>query len=788
MTSEQSISRATILERRMRGLKRHIKGISEIDTTTLSDADANVFEVRLNEAKQLWTEFREAWTEREELTVAIGEDDTFPDKSWYQLYDILKEEIMKAGGALLSIKEHRDARKASSHSNLPAYSTFSQSGSYSQKPQLPRIPIPTLSGDLLKWSHFHDTFVSLVHDELTLTKIEKFHYLIGALKGEAAAVISRFPVEANSYELVWKRVVETYQNPWVLANVLIHRIRDFNCKGARSDLQRYEQFLTGVADSVHALRALQLKDATDFLLTTIALRTLDPETRRQFQLSLGSSQEFPTVDNVMWTMCAFVRQKKNAIRMSQDADNFKSPGRSNETNQKQRFVSLYASSSRNRKDTPSSVRTTLYQTEKRKEAAEVRCPLCKGGHLLSKCETFIVLPLTQKLERVRTFKVCWNCLRKGHEVATCRSQFQCRMCCKKHHTLIHRQEEDNSATIVDETSNKPTPTETFIGFGSTPSSSTDSMVLLGTVCLLVKLKRGDFHMARAVLDSGSQHTFISSALAHKIGANIANFDHCITSLGESAVPMSHLKGSTSCTIRPLAGKEEYNLSPVVVDRITSSLPSSVVSRIMRHPLSDQRFGESGPVDLLIGGDLYPRILVGAPYPTEVEGLYFKPTVFGLVVSGVVHNLAQPTSCSLFFKSTLSVSNSSENSVKIHSSSRSTIFRGNKLPPSSCTASHSTHNSSVPRVSTTLCRPFSTKSSGGPATTSVSSTTSIHQSTSSTQIMSVPKIPNLSKTFCIIEQQHPPAEKMAVLSIKVIEEWILFSVQGTARESSRTRST
>ncbi|XP_066909188.1 serine-rich adhesin for platelets-like [Halyomorpha halys] len=187
---------------------------------------------------------------------------------------------------------------------------------------------------------------------------------------------------------------------------------------------------------------------------------------------------------------------------------------------------------------------------------------------------------------------------------------------------------------------------------------------------------------------------------------------------------------------------------------------------MRHPLADQRFGESGPVDLLIGGDLYPRILVGAPYPTEVEGLYFTPIVFGLIVSGVVHNLAQPTSCSLFFKSTLSVSNSTENMVKIHSSSRSTISRGNKLPSSSCTASHSTHNSSVPRVSTTLCRPFSTPShlesanenisttsSDGPATTSVSSMTSILRSTSSTQ--SVPKTPNSSKTLCIIEHQHPP---------------------------------
>ncbi|XP_066908032.1 uncharacterized protein, partial [Halyomorpha halys] len=73
------------------------------------------------------------------------------------------------------------------------------------------------------------------------------------------------------------------------------------------------------------------------------------------------------------------------------------------------------------------------------------------------------------------------------------------------------------------------------------------MVLLGTVCILVKSKGGELHITRAVLNSGSQYTFISSVLAHKIGAKITNFDHCMTSLCETAVPRSHLKGSTYCT-------------------------------------------------------------------------------------------------------------------------------------------------------------------------------------------------------------------------------------------------
>ncbi|MGR0261062.1 DUF1759 domain-containing protein, partial [Klebsiella pneumoniae] len=54
------------------------------------------------------------------------------------------------------------------------------------------MPIPTFSGDILKWTHFRDTFLSLVHGDHNLSNVEKFHYLLGALKGEAAVLLTNF--------------------------------------------------------------------------------------------------------------------------------------------------------------------------------------------------------------------------------------------------------------------------------------------------------------------------------------------------------------------------------------------------------------------------------------------------------------------------------------------------------------------------------------------------------------------------------------------------------------------
>lgn len=657
-SSDELYARINVLERRMRGLKRDIIGVS-IDTESISETDADIFEARLAEAKVSWSKFKESWLEREELAIKSGSGDSFPTDAWYELYDALKEEIIKASGAMLSIKKREERRKEDS--TLAACSTLNASGGYSHhKPNLPRISIPTFNGDWLKWSQFRDTYESLIHNEPTLTKVEKFHYLAGSLKGEAAAVISRFPVEERSYDLAWKKVVETYHNPRILANLLVHRIIELDPKQAKlGELQRYEWFMTEIANSIETFRSLQIRDPADFLLATLALRALDAETRRHFELSLDASHDFPTVDSVV----NFVRQRRTAIQMSQevrDSSRKASARNAVTTTSKHYSVALHAAgdSSFQFKQQASRVRTEARKKQVTgTSSAPIKCCLCKGEHHLAKCENFKVLPFSQRVEKVQALKACWNCLRMGHGVKACISKYRCRTCNKRHHTLIHQPSEGRKDNIPLTQSTTMSPLESFTGFGSTPQGTSSSleqsnMVLLGTARVLVRGPRGDFHYARAVLDSGSQHTFITSTLAQKFGAEILSFKGCISSLGEAAVPKSRLKGSTICTIRSCIGDYEYELRPIIIECITSALPGcdlpvATIAKLMNHPLADQHFGKSGPIDILIGGDLYPRILTGASYPTEEDGLFFTPTKLGLVVSGVVCGNNANTSSSLF---------------------------------------------------------------------------------------------------------------------------------------------
>lgn len=87
----------------------------------------------------------------------------------------------------------------------------------------------------------------MVHDEPTLTNVAKFHYLFGT---NPVTLISRFPVEDESYIEAFGKLFENYDNPKVLDSLLIKKVIDFYSKGVKNEPQLYDRFLVEVADSI----------------------------------------------------------------------------------------------------------------------------------------------------------------------------------------------------------------------------------------------------------------------------------------------------------------------------------------------------------------------------------------------------------------------------------------------------------------------------------------------------------------------------------------------------------
>ena len=65
--------------------------------------------------------------------------------------------------------------------------------------RLPKLTLPTFSGDPLQFQTFWDSFEAAVHNNEGLTGIQKFHYLRAQLLGDAAQVIDNFPLTDMNY-------------------------------------------------------------------------------------------------------------------------------------------------------------------------------------------------------------------------------------------------------------------------------------------------------------------------------------------------------------------------------------------------------------------------------------------------------------------------------------------------------------------------------------------------------------------------------------------------------------
>ncbi|XP_066903430.1 uncharacterized protein [Halyomorpha halys] len=477
------------------------------------------------------------------------------------------------------------------------------------------------------------------------------HYLKSALSGEPASLLARFPFNASSYQPAWDALVREYNNPRVLASRCLLRVLNHKCPTSGGERAKYASYLAEVGEGIEAFRGLALEDESDVILSTLALRALDPVTRRHFELAHASS-EFPTVDDI-----AFVRQRLMACKLSHeldmqphsDAPRAKPAGRgkggisllASEVGTKGRSPGLSESPPR-RTSPGKSGRSGRRQSPgtssrgKSVSPGKERCPRCEGRHLLGRCYKFLALTLQERNDFIKSSGLCRNSLRSGHHASKCPSEYTCTFCRANHHSVLHVENRSCSSAAI--TSPKSAD---FVGHTRVTSGPHDCCpeAVMGTACAVLHSAP-----ARLLLDSGSQYTFVTAELTTRIGGQLQSFDGRIAGLGGTQV--ANIKGAMTFRLRSLVDDTtNFKVRALVVERITSDLPrrpvpSRVIGDLSSHVLADPCFGVPGPIDLLIGVDLYPRLVTGAPTKAFGNGhLYRLPTVLGKFVMGTHSNSA-----------------------------------------------------------------------------------------------------------------------------------------------------
>ncbi|XP_052739055.1 uncharacterized protein LOC128198325 isoform X3 [Bicyclus anynana] len=505
--------------------QNYLNSFDDSNHDDLTENQVNELECRLNKVDSLHVEFDKFQTELEMLS----EDPS-------QLFSEREEFDQKYFSLVASARTIMNRSRRQLHRRLSVSETsegsVSRDGGFRDFVRLPKISLPFFNGEKMEnWLEFRDTYLSLIHNCSTIGNINKFHYLRAALKGSALTVIQSLEFTAKNYDVAWQLLSSRYHNERILVNIHVNALLNF------TQIQKESgKILRNLVDTVNrnlcALNSLgQPTDHWDTLIIHLMSRKLDSVTFRHWEEHRNSITTSPTLKQFL----TFLTNRADLLDTIQLEDT-----KREDTSQLNNFTQ--------------NTKNTIYNKTKNTKNV-ISCPMCKQNHFLFSCAEFRKLSVNTRLEKVKDFAVCKNCLRPGHKDRFCRLT-HCKYCNLKHSSLLH----------------KDTEQETVVALSSSITASDKPLTLLSTALVNVVGVDGRLHTARALLDNGATAHYVTQHLCEKLGLARKNVSSTVTDASERAygtcIYVRTVDANGTVHIRLLASRNKVApLKPTTIPRL-----------------------------------------------------------------------------------------------------------------------------------------------------------------------------------------------------------------------------
>ncbi|XP_045772935.1 uncharacterized protein LOC123872601 [Maniola jurtina] len=472
--------------------------------------------------------------------------------------------------------------KTSSSNRSPSVNDTSTSSHVLAR--LPKIQLPTFDGKYEEWPTFQDLFVSLVHTDAALTNVQKLHYLKTSITGEAAALLKFIEITDDNYSLAWDILKNRYGSRRLIVNSLLKRL--FSIRKSNNNIQSAQHIKTlldTTSEIINSLRNQRIDtDSWDPILIFLTVQKLDQESHKQWE-------DFAHKDNV--------DELPAWADLSKFLDN------------KFRTLELVTSSTSKEKTTKEKVFHVTNQTK--------MCIRCKGDHTLGHCQEFLKLSPVERGLYVKENNICFNCLSSGHISSRCRVPHTCKICRKRHSTLLHRKRttdtSDNQETIQPTVSTEHKGEIVQVNARIEPTTEVPtSETLLATSLVKIRDDYGHTTVVRALVDTGSQASFVSERAVQALRLKRKSIKGTITGIGSTRTTV---KQATELYVLP-RHEEAFKIKTYIMPtRLTSKLPTTTISNntwthLEGLVLADPSFNQPGRVDMLLGVDVCAQIMKG----------------------------------------------------------------------------------------------------------------------------------------------------------------------------------
>ena len=253
--------------------------------------------------------------------------------------------------------------------------------------RLPKLNLPSFSGDPLTWQGFWDSFEAAVNSNTALDGVQKFNYLKAQLHGDASRAIAGLSLTSANYNHAVSLLRERFGQSHKIVNAHMQALLDIP-KPVNS-LSSLRLFHDSVESHIRGLDALgKSEDSYSALLIPIILGKLPAETRSNLARSHTSLE---------WTLSELKDSILTEIKVLESGLSIDSPEKTLADNSPTMMTASF--------HTGASCNTPRQLTQSRPKP----CTYCQStAHSTSACD--VVPDRGKRLEVVRRENLCFNCL------------------------------------------------------------------------------------------------------------------------------------------------------------------------------------------------------------------------------------------------------------------------------------------------------------------------------------------------------------------------------------------
>ncbi|XP_017477362.1 PREDICTED: uncharacterized protein LOC108367286 [Rhagoletis zephyria] len=548
--------------------------------------------------------------------------------------------------------------------------------------KLPRLPVPSFSGRFTEWPSFHDSFNRLIHQNIELNSIQKFHYLKQALPADRDVDIHQMLLTEVNYDTAWDLLLKRYNNPRILFSQHMNTL--YNLPQLYKEKSDNIKSMLNVANvCVNEFKRLKIPiGGCDHWVAHYLATKLPTDTHTAWERHLGSKTDIPTFGELeaflntrIFTIDAIENRSmtftaSSAVKSPKDTKH-QTPFNYNNSKPIQRSI----------------VNVKSFHAAPNVNTAQVEsCALCGQAHIIRRCPTFLSKDCYERKAIVDKAKLCLNCLSKAHALSKCTSIKNCLQCGQRHHTLLHfpfatKTTPANNALTpstqrvlsnfsnvsappqeqsVPISSNTPLSTavlearrftrahstlaanSTQLGVDRIPVQGPRHILLATASVVLCNEITNRSAIVHALIDQGSEGTLITENAVQQLGLQRHPTAADICGVGPNLFSQS--RSLVSCTLRSCHDEHfaAHIESAYVLKQLTAPLPSQeIVPQDMAHlrglALADPKYYQPKRIDLIIGADMIAQILEPETRIGHVNQPIAQNTHLGWILSGRINS-------------------------------------------------------------------------------------------------------------------------------------------------------